>query len=109
MTTRAEVNTAIANILDSALTLRFVIGILCATITLSISSGIFIFKATQTWDAQGEKLDKATEAVAELRVLFATRAAKLDADEADQNARLTGLESRVGLLEYIANHGNKPH
>lgn len=91
-------------LLDSALTLRFVIAILSVTITLSVTGGGLVWQAARYYDALNSGLQANAEAIGELKATIATKSAARDLRDGAAEARLSGLEQRVSLLEWRADH-----
>lgn len=91
-------------LLDSAITLRFVIAILSVTVTLSVTGGGLVWQAARYYDSLNTTLAENTAAIGSLRTTIDNRSAARDLRDGAAEARITGLEQRVSLLEWRVDH-----
>lgn len=91
-------------LMDSVLTVRFVISILCGTITLSITAGVLVWQAGRFYETLSESITTQATAIADLKQYVAQRVVSRDLRDDTQDAKITTLEQRVTLLQWRADN-----
>ncbi len=99
-----NVNQQLGNLLNSTITLRFVISLLVMTITLASGAAGWVWVAARQYQQINDTLAGQIQAFADLKENIEKRGAARDAHDNSQDAQLVGLTTRVGVLEWRVDH-----
>ena len=91
-------------LMDSVLTVRFVISVLCGTITLSLAAGALVWQAGRFYETLNDNLTAQATGLNDLKAYIAQRVAARDLRDDAQDAKIAVLTQRVDLLQWRADN-----